>query len=138
MIHGSVLAVDKQEGIVRGNRVGVQWSVTCKPRHLVFSPADFVGGSNIYARDEVVRRQDIVVVVSILMPANLELLEVVKAGNGSRPLFGARQRRQEQASQDGNDGDDHQKLDERERGPRLDAAERLPFRTATRNSTRLV
>ena len=61
--------------------------------------------------------EDILVVVGIHDPGQCQLFVVVETGGAQRLLFGLGQRRQQQRRQDGNDGDDHQQLDEGEGQP---------------------
>jgi hypothetical protein len=56
----------------------------------------------------------VIVIMSVQHPADLKLLQIAEAHNALRFLFGLSQRRQQQRRQNGDDGNDHEQLDERE------------------------
>jgi hypothetical protein len=59
-----------------------------------------------------VRRELIVVIVSVELPGQLQLLEMVQASDALAFGLGPRQRRQKHRSQDRDDRDDDQQLDQ--------------------------
>lgn len=59
-------------------------------------------------------REDVVVIVGVHLHVDAELFEVVEAGDAVGLALGARQRRQQQRGQNGNDRNHDQQLDERE------------------------
>src|SRR5439155_4619803 len=76
------------------------------------------------------KQETIVVVVIVHQPGERELAMVVHAGDALGLLFGLAQRRKEEAGQDGNDGDYHQQLNEREGGSGPpEPVGRIDFRT---------
>ena len=54
------------------------------------------------------------VVIGVHQPSQTNLLAVIHAGNGLRPDFRPRERRQQHGGQDCNDGNDHQQFDQSE------------------------
>jgi hypothetical protein len=58
----------------------------------------------------------------VIVQGQADLLEMIAALNASCRLAGRLHRRQQQANQNANDGNDHQKLDQRERTRRLGAS----------------
>ena len=64
------------------------------------------GGSETL--DQIVGDQVIAVILCILVPTDLQLLEIVQAGNSDGLRFGAGQRGEQQARENGDDRDDHQ------------------------------
>src|SRR5207249_2701062 len=52
------------------------------------------------------------VVLDVHLPGQHHLAAIVHAGDGVGPALGLGQGRQEQASEDGDDGDDHQQFDQ--------------------------
>ena len=61
------------------------------------------------------RRQRAVVVVHIHTHGQAELAEIIVAGNSPARLLGLAQSRQQHRRQNGDDGDDHEQFDQRER-----------------------
>ena len=59
------------------------------------------------------RQKQIVIIVAVHPPGEHELLVVVHAGDGLATAFRLRQGRQEQGSQNGDNGDDDQQFDQR-------------------------
>ena len=56
-------------------------------------------------------------IIGVQLPAELELAQMIQAGNGLPFSFGRAKHREEQAGQDGDDGDDHEEFDESKRAP---------------------
>src|SRR5207249_2276497 len=79
-------------------------------------------------------RGEHVVAVVVIVHGQTELLEVVLAAHAVGRLAHALHRRQQQTDEHGNDGDDHQELDEGET-PARSLHDTLPSSTQTRRNT---
>ena len=71
------------------------------------------------ALNGVVRYHQVIIVLSIRVPADFELFQIVEAGEGPGPVLGAGKRRQEQRREDGNNGNNDQQFNESEAALRL-------------------
>ena len=86
------------------------------PTHHVVDPVEILlrGDRLADAVGAHVVRQGVIVIAGIKLQRQPELSQVVQAISGLPPGFGARQRGEGQAGQDGNDRDDDQHFDQRE------------------------
>ena len=84
------------------------------PAIFVFSERRLVCSTHGHVINEIIQHESVVVVVRVHMPGQLELAEVVDAIDGLRPGFPSTQDWQQQAGENGNDGDDDEQFDEGE------------------------
>ena len=84
------------------------------PAIFVFAERGLVCAPHSDVINEIIQDQGVIIVVSVHVPGQLQLAEVVDAIDGLRAGFAPAQYRQQQAGENGDDGNDDEQFNEGE------------------------